>query len=115
MVPSGTVTFLFTDIEDSTALWDRFPRLMDNALARHDKLLRTAFGDWRGYVFATSGDGFGVAFGSATDAVNAAVGAAQQALTVEPRNAGGLIVTSGISPQGTTAKKSDCSASRRPD
>ena len=38
--PSGTVTFLFTDLVDSTALWDRFPRAMTLALARHDQIIR---------------------------------------------------------------------------
>jgi predicted ATPase/class 3 adenylate cyclase len=73
VVASGTVTFLFTDIEGSSALWDRVPRLMERALARHDHLLRGAVADAGGDVFATGGDGFAVAFQSAEDAVQAAV------------------------------------------
>ena len=41
-LPSGTVTFLFTDIEGSTALWEQAPEAMRAALARHDALLRAA-------------------------------------------------------------------------
>ena len=41
-VPSGTVTFLFTDVEDSTALWERYPSFMPEVLARHDAAVRDA-------------------------------------------------------------------------
>ena len=83
MIPAGTVTFLFSDIEDSSTLWDRHPTLMEPSLHRHDELVRAAFDRWNGYVFATGGDGFGVAFRTATDAIEAAV-AAQQAIVSEP-------------------------------
>jgi predicted ATPase/class 3 adenylate cyclase len=73
--PSGTVTFLFTDIEDSTALWERFPSAMADVLAHHDALLREAIARHGGYVFGTAGDGFGAAFASAPEAVAAAVDA----------------------------------------
>ena len=39
-LPTGTVTFMFTDIEESTHLWDAHPQRMDEALRRHDELLR---------------------------------------------------------------------------
>ncbi len=80
--PSGAVTFLFTDIEGSTSLWERAPREMRVALGRHDVLLRTAFAKHGGYVFATGGDGFAVAFEAPLDAVAAAVDA-QRALRSE--------------------------------
>ena len=83
MIPGGTVTFLFSDIEQSTALWDRSPAPMQTSLRRHDELLRSAFERSGGYIFATGGDGYGVAFRSATDAVEAAV-AVQQAIVAEP-------------------------------
>ena len=70
--PSGTLTFLFTDIEGSTRLWERSPRVMPVALERHDEILRSAMDDAAGYVFATGGDGFAVAFARATDALTAA-------------------------------------------
>lgn len=81
--PSGTVTFLFTDIEGSTPLWDAHPAAMRDALARHDAILRAAIDAAGGYVFATGGDGFCVAFHGAGSAVTAAM-AAQQALAAEP-------------------------------
>lgn len=71
--PTGTVTFLFTDIEGSTELWDRDRRAMGAAVARHDELTRTVMDRRGGYVFTTAGDSFAVAFGRAVDAVGAAV------------------------------------------
>ena len=82
-LPSGTVTFLFTDIEGSTPLWDAHPSAMGGALARHDEILRAAIDAGGGYVFATGGDGFCVAFDRAETAVTAAM-TAQQALMAEP-------------------------------
>ena len=73
--PSGTVTFLFTDIEGSTRLWEEAPTEMRAALARHDDVLRSAIDAHGGYVFSTGGDGFAVAFGRAGDAAAAALDA----------------------------------------
>jgi predicted ATPase len=67
------VTFLFTDIEGSTRRWEREPEVMRDAVARHDRILRAAFEQHAGFVFATGGDGFAVAFARAADAVRAAV------------------------------------------
>jgi predicted ATPase/class 3 adenylate cyclase len=80
--PTGTVTFLFTDIEGSTRLWESNAQEMQEALARHDELLRTAIEERCGYVFKTVGDAFCAAFGTATDAAEAAL-AAQRALLEE--------------------------------
>ncbi len=81
-LPTGTVTFLFTDLEGSTRLWDEHPEAMREAVARHDVLLRGAFASHRGHVFKTGGDAFCVAFQSAPDALAAAL-AAQLALATE--------------------------------
>ena len=54
-VPSGTVTFLFTDIEGSTRLWESAPEAMRAALARHDAILRSTIEGHGGYVFAGGG------------------------------------------------------------
>ena len=81
--PTGTVTFLFTDIQGSTALWEAHPDAMRSALARHDALLRRAVEQNSGYVFKATGDGIQVAFISAPEAVAAAL-AAQRALQAEP-------------------------------
>ena len=48
-LPSGTVTFLFTDIEGSTRLWQQEPEAMRPALARHDEILRAAIEAHDGY------------------------------------------------------------------
>ena len=80
---SGTLTFLFTDIEGSTRLWETFPQEMGAALARHDTLLREIVQDGGGYIFKTIGDAFCVAFDDATRAVLTA-SKAQQVLAIEP-------------------------------
>ena len=71
--PGGTVTFLFTDIEDSTRRWDEDPSDMADALRVHDAILRGAIERHGGYVFGTGGDGFCAAFSTAADAAAAAV------------------------------------------
>lgn len=70
--PSGTVTFLFTDIEESTRAWEVDPAAMAAALARHDAILRQGIAEHGGYVFSTAGDGLAAAFSRARDAVSAA-------------------------------------------
>jgi predicted ATPase/class 3 adenylate cyclase len=82
-MPTGTVTFLFTDIQGSTRLWENEPEAMRGSLARHDLLLRQAILASGGSVFKTIGDAFCAAFATATDAIAAAV-RAQQALSAEP-------------------------------
>jgi class 3 adenylate cyclase len=54
--PTGTVTFLFTDVEGSTRLWQVDREAMASALALHDELVRDALQSRRGYVFSTAGD-----------------------------------------------------------
>jgi predicted ATPase/class 3 adenylate cyclase len=71
--PTGTVTFLFTDIEGSTRMWERSPKAMQAALARHDEILRRAIEEHGGYVFKTVGDAFCCAFSTAPDALEAAL------------------------------------------
>jgi hypothetical protein len=53
--PSGTVTFLFTDIEGSTGLWGAAPDAMQAALERHDAILRAVVDGLGGYIFSTGG------------------------------------------------------------
>jgi len=72
--PSGTVTFLFTDVVGSTRLWERDAEAMSAALEVHDELLRAAIVDAGGYVFTTAGDAFAAAFGSVDAAVRCAGG-----------------------------------------
>jgi predicted ATPase/class 3 adenylate cyclase len=81
-LPSGTVTFLFTDLEGSTRLWEQFPEAMRGALARHDEILRDAVEMRNGLVVKTTGDGLHAAFALAPDGVAAALDA-QRALVAE--------------------------------
>jgi predicted ATPase/class 3 adenylate cyclase len=81
--PTGTITFLFTDIQGSTRLWERHPEAMQTALDRHNTLVRAAIEQHGGYVFKTVGDAFCSAFSVAPDALAAAL-AAQRALFAEP-------------------------------
>jgi class 3 adenylate cyclase/tetratricopeptide (TPR) repeat protein len=82
-LPSGTITFLFTDIEGSTQLWEQYPEAMREALARHDALLQEAIAARGGRVFKKMGDALCAAFTNAPAAVSAAL-AAQLAVHEEP-------------------------------
>ena len=80
--PTGTVSFLFTDVEGSTRLWDRAPEAMRQALVRHDDILRSAIVAGGGFVFSTAGDAFSAAFHTPGQAVAAGL-EAQRALGLE--------------------------------
>jgi len=79
ILPTGTVTFLFTDIEGSTPLWEQMPAEMQTAVAQHHAILRQAIEANEGQVFQIVGDGFMAAFRFAPQALCAAL-AAQRAL-----------------------------------
>ena len=81
--PTGTVTFLFTDIEGSTKLAREHPERWENARARHHKLLRGSIEANQGFVSQIIGDAFCAAFHKAGDALRAAV-EAQKELQNEP-------------------------------
>ena len=86
------VTFLFTDVEGSTRLWQDYERAMSADLALHDALLRRVIESAGGQVFKTVGDAFYAAFTMPADALRAAV-LAQKELVAEPwRVPGGLRV-----------------------
>lgn len=78
-LPTGTVTFLFTDIEGSTPLWEQMPEAMGEAVAQHHRILRQAIESNGGQVFQVIGDAFQAAFRLASDALCAAL-AAQRGL-----------------------------------
>ena len=82
-LPTGTVTFLFTDIEGSTPLWEHESDRMRLALERHHTILRTAIEAHAGHVYKIIGDAFQAAFALPAKAVEAAL-AAQRELTAEP-------------------------------
>ncbi len=73
--PTGTVTFLFTDIEGSTRLWEEYPEAVKPALARHDVLVRRSIETQGGVVFKTVGDAFCAAFSTAPEALAGALDA----------------------------------------
>jgi class 3 adenylate cyclase len=77
--PSGTVTFLLTDLEGSTRVWEQDPGAMKAAMVRHDEILDKTFAENRGFVFARMGDGMAAAFATARDAI-AAAATIQQAM-----------------------------------
>lgn len=72
-LPSGTVTFLFTDIEGSTRLAQQYPDRLPALLDKHNEILSQAIEANNGFIFKTVGDGFCVAFHNASDAWQAAL------------------------------------------
>jgi class 3 adenylate cyclase len=80
--PSGTVTFLLTDLEGSTRMWEQDPDAMKAAMVRHDEILEKAIAANEGFVFSRMGDGMAAAFSTAGHAVSAAA-AFQRALATE--------------------------------
>ncbi|MEX0663633.1 MAG: adenylate/guanylate cyclase domain-containing protein [Acidimicrobiia bacterium] len=74
-LPLGTVTFMFTDLEGSTRLWEEQPEAMRDSLASHDSIMRNAIESHRGVVFSEMGDGMAAAFAAPGDALAAALDA----------------------------------------
>ena len=87
-VTDTTQTFLFTDIEASTRLWEEHPTAMPDALERHDRAITAAVTSHRGQVLKNTGDGMIARFDGVSDAVAAAV-AAQRSLAAESWSATG--------------------------
>jgi predicted ATPase/class 3 adenylate cyclase len=82
-LPAGTVTFLFTDVEGSTRLWQEHPDAMPGAMARHDEIVRSAIESHGGRVVKTTGDGFHAAFATSHEALLGAVDA-MRSIDAEP-------------------------------
>jgi predicted ATPase/class 3 adenylate cyclase len=78
--PSGFVSFLFTDVEGSTRLWEHDPEAMAASLALHDEILRRGASSKEGHVFSTAGDAFAVAFATPEEALEAALDVQRQLL-----------------------------------
>jgi predicted ATPase/class 3 adenylate cyclase len=85
---SGVVTFLFTDIEGSTRLWEQEPERMRPALARHDAIAKAAVERHHGTIVKMAGDGVHAAFNDPLDAIGATL-ELQQALA-DPETTGGI-------------------------
>jgi predicted ATPase/class 3 adenylate cyclase len=96
-LPAGTVTFLFTDLEGSTRLWEQFPEAMRPALERHDAILRDAVEAHGGVIVKTTGDGLHAVFTTVLSGVEAAL-TSQRMLAAErwPEEPGELRVRMGL-------------------
>ncbi len=106
-LPSGTVTFLFTDLEGSTRLWEQHRAEMRPALERHDAILREAVEQHHGIVVKTTGDGLHAVFRATRTAADAAL-AAQRALAAETWAVpGGLRVRMGLHTGDAVARDGD--------
>jgi class 3 adenylate cyclase len=95
-LPSGTVTFLFTDIEGSTRLVKTLGDRYEQVLAEHQGILRRAFAEHHGHEVDTQGDSFFVAFRRARDAVDCAVDAQRALLAHEWPEGAAVRVRTGI-------------------
>ncbi len=96
MPASTTRTFLFTDLEGSTRLWQQYPEAMKTALARHDELVCAAVESANGQIVKSTGDGFHAAFASAQDGLRACVQAQQSLLAERWEETGPLRVRMGL-------------------
>jgi predicted ATPase/class 3 adenylate cyclase len=105
--PTGTLTFLFTDIEGSTRLWDQSPGMMQTALARHDAILRNAIESSGGFVFKTVGDAFHAAFPTAAAALAAALAAQEQLLNQDWGDLGPVRVRMALDTGAAEARDGD--------
>jgi predicted ATPase/class 3 adenylate cyclase len=104
---SGTLIFLFTDVEGSTRLWERFPQAMKAALEHHDGILHAAVAAADGQVVKTTGDGMMAVFSSAAAAMDACL-AAQRDLAAGPWGATGpLRVRMGLHAGEAATRSSD--------
>jgi class 3 adenylate cyclase len=92
MAEAHTLTFLFTDVEGSTLLWEKNAKAMSEALVRHDEILRTVIETYNGRVFKTVGDAFHAIFSTAPDALEAALEAQRSLLREEWEKTGPLRV-----------------------
>jgi predicted ATPase/class 3 adenylate cyclase len=104
--PSGTVTFLFSDIEGSTRRWEHDPESMGAGFSRQEAILRGAMEAQGGYVYKMIGDAFQVAFNTPLEAVKAAL-EAQFALIAEPWGEMGVIKVRMAIHTGTVEERGD--------
>ncbi len=106
-LPSGTVTFLFTDIEGSTQRWEAHRDEMQAAVDRHDEILRTTIETHNGSVFKTVGDAFCAVFANVADAVTAAAQAQREIAKEDFSAVDGLHVRMGLHVGDVVERKGD--------
>jgi predicted ATPase/class 3 adenylate cyclase/Flp pilus assembly protein TadD len=96
ILPTGTVTLLFTDIEGSTPLWEQMPAEMQQAVAQHHAILQKVIEANHGQVFQILGDAFQAAFSLAIDGVSAAIQAQKELQSAAWGSTGPLRVRMGL-------------------
>ena len=96
LYPTGTVTFLFTDLEDSSRLWEHHPEAMQTAMARHDAILRNGVEANRGVIVKGTGDGLHAVFALPGDALHAALDSLRSLQAESWDNTGALLVRMGL-------------------
>ena len=106
-VASQTLTFLFTDLESSTQLWEEHRQAMHGALERHDAILRKAVESSNGRVVNTTGDGLMAVFASPADGVNACVQAQLELASETWGETGPLRVRMGLHAGEAAAREGD--------
>lgn len=106
-LPSGTVTFLFTDIEGSTERWERHRESMRAAVRKHEEVMQGVLADHDGHVFKTIGDAFCVSFFNVADAIAAALDAQRALTTQDWSNVEGLKVRMAIHTGHTEERQGD--------
>jgi predicted ATPase/class 3 adenylate cyclase len=106
-LPTGTITFLFSDIEGSTMRWEAYREAMQKALAHHDALVREGIEKYRGSVFKTVGDEFCTAFGNVSDAIAAAIDVQRTLLSQDWSDVDGLNVRIAINSGEADARDGD--------
>jgi predicted ATPase/class 3 adenylate cyclase len=106
-LPSGTVTFLFTDLEGSSRLWEEHPDAMHEALAAHDEILRVSVERHGGHVVKMRGDGVHAVFATADAGVVAAVTVQQGLLQHGWGATGPLRVRIGVHSGAATLREGD--------
>src|SRR4051812_42338284 len=74
-LPTGTITLVFTDIQDSSEYSEKYRGGYEPVRAMHFQILREAMGRWKGHEVSTAGDALFLVFDSASDAVQWAVDA----------------------------------------
>ena len=95
-VQMSVYTFLFSDIQGSTRLWEAFPSVMDSVVSRHDELVHGAVRECGGEVYKHTGDGMGAAFSTPSAALEAALRAQQALLSEDWGDIGSLKVRMGV-------------------
>lgn len=106
-LPTGTVTFLFTDVEGSTERWERHRDAMKGAVRKHGEFLQSAIEAHDGHVFKTVGDAFCAAFHNVADAIAASLDAQQRLAAEDWSGVDGLKVRMAIHTGHTDERDGD--------